>query len=353
MIRFQLGESINNAKFPCGTPLQLDEGVEYLCESQTAPVICAIVGGNMAMEPVQISKRIGDSPSSILLMRAGGAGDILFLTPVLAALRLRFPSAYIGVAASPRYHWILAGNKNVDGLSEMPLPAAQLARFDWIVDLEESVERVSDRHVVDVFAEAAHIAVIDRLTEYHPMTDLAEFEKQFPKTRKRIGIQLKASSPVRTYRRVLELEKKLGTLGWERVIFASPGEFNLPVPLPPELEGLINTAQAGWSWGKTTDFMQTCDLVIGPDSSLIHFAGPMGIPAIALYGSFDASLRLVWESTGVIQATRECPMAPCAFHGRRGQTFPVGGPCNQANMCTALSSISPEEIISKMAAMGF
>lgn len=358
MIRFQIGESINNATFPCGTPFHFDEGIEYVCESQMAHVICAIVGGNMAMEPVKIAKRSNDIPSSILIVRAGGAGDVLFLTPVLRALREKFPSAYIGVACSPRLHWILQGpQKIVDSLFEMPIPSSHVGRFDWVIDLEESIERVDDMHVVDVFARESGIEVADRRTIYHPSTDLAEFEKQYPKTSKRVGIQLKSSTPVRTYKRVMELQNKLETMGWERVLFTAPGEFNLPslaFEPPPELRRIINTAQAGWSWGKTTDFMKTCDVVIGPDSSLIHFAGAMGIPAIALYGSFDAKLRVIeGSSVKVIQATRECPMAPCGFHGRRGQVFPLGGPCNQANMCTTLSSISPDEIIELMGKMGF
>lgn len=349
MIRFQLGEDINNAQFPCGTPFNFQAGIEYVCESQTAAVICAIVGGNMAMEPVKIAKRVGAIPSSILIVRGGGAGDILFLTPVLAELRRRFPSAYVGLACVTRYHWVLSGNKNVDGLFDVPLPTSQLGRFDWIIDLEESVELDNERHVVDIFAEKAGITVTDKATSYSRVTDLAEFEKQFPKTKKRVGIQLKASSPVRTYPRVIELQKKFGELGWERILFAARGEFT---PMRQALPGLISTAETDWSWQKTTDFAATCDLIVGPDSSLIHFAGAMGIPAIALYGSFDSSLRLVHGSTRVLQSKRECVLAPCAFHGRRGQVFPVGGPCNNINMCAPLASISPDDILSTAAEMG-
>lgn len=350
MNKIRLKESIEGTMFGCGTKFSIQKDIDYICESQQVGSLATLVDGNLEVEKISVGKRFGSNPSSILIIRAGGAGDILFLTPVLAQLRKQFPTAYICVAISARYHWVLRGNKNVDGYSDFPMKLGLVGRYDWVIDLENMVEDCVDKHAITSFADRCGITIEDMRTTYLPEVPASVFESQFPKTIRRVGIQKSASTPVRTYPRILELQGKLRAAGWEVAIFSSPGELAFPVPIP----GLINVGELGWTWSRSTDFLQTCDFIIGPDSSLIHFAGALGIPGIGIYGSFTAKHRLIeGGSIQAMQTNAECPLAPCHHHGRRSLVFPQDGPCNKAKLCAPLATISPEMVLDKMASMGF
>lgn len=350
MIKFRLFEDITNASFPCGTRFHFQRDIDYIGESQILGTIATLCGGNMQAERITVAKRVNAEPSSILILRAGGAGDILFLTPMLAALRARFPKAHIGVGISERYHWVLRGNKNIDGYSNMPMKLGLVNRYDWVIDLENSAESDNTRHITDVFATYANVSLEDHRLTYHPELCPADFGVEYLKTKKRVGLQLASTSAVRTYPRMLELYKLLQENGWEVAILAEPGKLTLRSPLPD----LINLSDKRWSWSKATDFMQTCDFIIGPDSSAIHFAGAMGIPGIGLYGSFLAKYRLIeGGSIQAIQATAECSKAPCFHHMRRAETLPYDGPCHTSRMCNVMATISPQSILEKMNSMGF
>jgi len=104
------------------------------------------------------------------------------------------------------------------------------------------------------------------------------------------------------------------------------------------------------SWEESIAFMKTCDLVLGPDSGAIHFAGAMGLPSLGLYGSFLASLRIPSQpATQAIQAMGAC--APCFHHARKHVNFPTNGPCRLSGQCDVLASITPQQIVAKIAEM--
>ena len=101
------------------------------------------------------------------------------------------------------------------------------------------------------------------------------------------------------------------------------------------------------SWEESVAFMKTCDLVLGPDSSAIHFAGAMGVPSLGLFGPFLAKLRIPPQpATQAIQATGAC--APCFHHGRGNAPFPPNGPCALTGLCEVLASITPQQVATKI-----
>jgi ADP-heptose:LPS heptosyltransferase len=329
--------------------ITLEKDVPYVVETQMVGPFAMAVSGNIETEPMKMGRRYYDNPNSILIMRAGGVGDILFLTPALKALREKYPSAHLALAANQDNHWILEGSGLVDSQVAFPIRVRDLARWDWLVPLEHTIEQNNGAHIVDIFATELGVKADSHKTTYKPSTDLAEFDRELPKQRKRIAVQFKASTPVRTYPLVWALKDALLAAGWEVVICCAPGGLKIITPIPH----LHSTGMMNWSFRKSMDFLQTCDFVIGPDSSMIHFAAALGIPGIGLYGSFDAKLRL--EEAGsikAIQSRRECDLAPCFYHSGIG-LLPSDGPCDKARMCTALAAISIDEIMAKMSLMGF
>ena len=56
------------------------------------------------------------------------------------------------------------------------------------------------------------------------------------------------------------------------------------------------------------------ELVIAPDSSMVHIAGALKKPVIGLYSSFKSNLRMKWyRYAHAFESEYQC--APCFIHG--------------------------------------
>lgn len=92
-----------------------------------------------------------ETPSSILILRLSSLGDVILATPVVRALRARFPQARIDVAVAREFAEVWRGNTNVSAVLELDkrrsalhglrldaLPGA-LSRYDVVVDLQNNL----------------------------------------------------------------------------------------------------------------------------------------------------------------------------------------------------------------------
>ena len=331
MHRVILSESV---KLKEGATLAAD--VPYIIDSAMLASVANEADGNVRKaEAVEISRQ--DDQERFLLIRSGGAGDILFLTPALHALRLRFPKAQIDIACLGRFSWILDGNPDLTCVLPYPIPEAKLGE-GTIITLENVIENNHEDHAVDIFGKLMGVPELpDRKTRYYPRPP------RLAKTsgRKRIAVQFAASSAVRTYPHMAQVIVLLIKAGYEIVLFRDPGPFRLPESAKSRM---IDPPTLGYTWRESMDLLPTCDAAIGPDSSMIHFAGALGVPTIAIYGSFDWRKRTLYQpSIRAIEATGPC--APCYHHGRRGHRLPPQCPSREARICQVLGSIEPERIL--------
>lgn len=76
----------------------------------------------MALLLRPFARRAAAAPQRILVIKPDHLGDVLLLTPALAALRQRFPQAQITVLLGPWATRLLAGNPAVDTLLTCPFP---------------------------------------------------------------------------------------------------------------------------------------------------------------------------------------------------------------------------------------
>ncbi len=63
-----------------------------------------------------MSRATSIAPKKILVIRSDNIGDLVCTTPLLTALRQRFPTAWIGVLASEYNHAVLRGNPDIDAV---------------------------------------------------------------------------------------------------------------------------------------------------------------------------------------------------------------------------------------------
>jgi len=317
--------------------------VPYLIETKMLGGIAAAVDGEVQVEPWNgnLTKKL--DADTILLIRSGGAGDLLFLTPAIRALKKRLPWVKIYVATLYEYRWILATNPYIESIIDFPMEESRCHEFDWIIPLEGAIENAKDKHAVDVIAEACGVELADKQTEYHPFYQPEYYDALFPRKagKKRIAVQAISNSPVRTYPKMNHVFGMLDNMGYETVIYGEPCK------LPTKGRNVIDLTTAGMSWQQNVDMLQTCDGMVGPDSSITHFAASLSIPTVAVYGSFPWQLRTAYQpSVRALSGNGEC--AGCQWHGNGGRVFPEGKPCNEAGKCVVLDSVDPERVVKEL-----
>lgn len=355
-------------------------GRTYLLDDQWADELAA--GGHcQRMEPLTdqhpgINSVPDNTIGSILILRAGGFGDLLFLSPSLADLRRRFPRLTITVATHDHTREALRHPDLRDiQLTRYPVDVTQphaLDRWDIITSAEKIASPSMTYDAAAYFAH--HLGLISDeallstgLTPRQPRTpvafslkplyapdpdDVAQAWLAFPRhdDRPRIGIQTESSVKNRTYPVDLtaDLIKRLIDDGADVYTFGYPSPKTVSLPHFYPLQCLPEPP----SFTQSCAILATMDAVIAPDSALCHIAGALDIPTIALYGPFHWSQRTAhMPSVRALQGSAAC--SPCQWHLSRGQHYPPDQPCAQLvgpigqqrqRGCKALMQIQPARI---------
>ena len=341
--------------------VDLLEGHAYLFENQGVSAVVRNVNGEVEVESVNprwdIDKLLAepDRDWKLLVIRAGGAGDVLFSTPTLRELKKLLPNSFIGYATSSRHPWLLTGNPNVSEVMPYPVAVDGIAKYDHILNLEGVIENNSEIHAVDLIAQAAGIPLENHQLDYRIAPErLALAEKAIPREgRLRVAVQVKASAACRTYppRLLDEVISGLMDLNIQCVMIAEPKSLKIPDSWFPMVINLGATAKP-LRWEDSIAIAATADCFLTPDSSMHAFGAALGIPVVSLWGSFNPDIRVIAGAMNeVIRGRGVCPMAPCSHHTGCGEQWPVGGPCSKSGVCDELASIKPDTIIREVERM--
>jgi ADP-heptose:LPS heptosyltransferase len=335
----------------------LEPNVQYWVEGQQVAFYAAKTNGNVRVDEVSFQPfdvTYDHNKQNILVIRAGGAGDILFCFPLLQEIKRRWPDCVLHFACHSSYHFVAKKCPAVDVVLDFPIKVTDVPEYAKVINLEGAVENNNGFHAVDAMFWAAGIPLpnTEQIKEdliYVPDTDqVSLMETRWPKKEgvKRIGYQWRSSSPVRSYphKNSCVLVTMLLQAGYEVVLLGEPDS----VVIADKNPNLINLTEAGLTWEESVSFLKTCDLIIGPDSSSIHFAGAMDIPALGLYGPFKWQYRTSYfKSVWCFQAVGEC--APCFHHSNnKDGLLPSGKPCSKTMECEVLRTIHPERVLNKV-----
>ncbi len=312
----------------------------YWVEDVTASSILLLMCGSIEPLPVRPKPEIYES---ILIIRPGGYGDLLFLTPIIAELASR--GIAVTICTHPRFYGILEGQPCT--VAQYPPTEESALTYDRVVWIENAVEEsTDDTHICDLFAARVGIELSDKQCRYIVDDDERMWaDGRFPKDgRPRVGIQAKASADCRSYPD--QLIQGVGSMllqkGCEVVLFGAPGSMKAhPMYLCLPAHGLDIRQSAA--------VLASCDACVAPDSAICHLAGALGIPTVALYGPFPAKARTRYAPS-IFALSGQAPCAPC-FHHARVEPYPALKPCVTAKQCVALGSIHPERVVQKVLQM--
>lgn len=301
------------------------------------------------------------TPLRILVVRPGGFGDLLFLTPVFRTLKAENPSLSISVACFPEYAQVLDNNPDVDELVQYPIPLRLVEKYDIIIPLENTVETERKIHAVDRFYQefgllgaavppAAKKCLYVR-TEKEILGAASAFPPRYSaddQPAPRLGVQVVASAVCRTYSHDLLAQacEMLHRQGWEIFFFGEPRSLKIE-----DQERIVNLSRYGLTFRQSAAILATCDVVLAPDSALAHLAGALDLPCVALYGPFPWQLRTSYHPKTIALSGDKMKCAPCFHQPKSNKHFPTKGPCNQSGRCEVLASIPPARIAAKVDAL--
>jgi ADP-heptose:LPS heptosyltransferase len=330
----------------------------YVVEDVAGAHLLVLAGGG-GLEPYQgVTPPLGTFPDArILLCRMGGFGDLLLLTPVLRAIRAKFPLAYIAVCTIKHYAPAIA---NLDYINEViPWPPKQevVESFSSVVYYENAIEknpRAHEVHMTDLFAELAGIELPDDPKEKKPdyavkATEAIWLNEAHPRNgMKRLCMQAKTSARARNYPQSMVGEVALGLVrkGWEVFLLGGPGEVDLK---GRALTNLHNMTERNLTFRQSCALIHSADAFVGADSALLHVAGALGVPAVGLYGAFPWKLRTAYcPTTFAIQGTGACE--PCFHHvnSARQNHFPAHCPSKAKGVCELMAAIPADRVIAKV-----
>jgi ADP-heptose:LPS heptosyltransferase len=294
----------------------------------------------------------------IIFIRQDRIGDVLVSTPLFAAVKRRYPDAVIDVLMSTKNHFVLHNNSAVRKrwiydkhnlrASLAMIRSVRRERYDFAVDLMDNPSATStilcllagarwnvgieknnsfvyditvpmlsrkETHIVDRLAQLLRVFRIDpdieRLTvRYTPGAEARRFAKEaFQRLHLDfstvIGVNISAGGAVRywgtehfrlllNYLRtmysvfpVLVLCTPADTLLGEDIVFGIPG-----TALSPVTE----------TFDQFAALIQGVSFLITPDTSAVHLAAALNIPAVVLYVQSNKELR-IWEPYGTPSET--------------------------------------------------
>ena len=323
--------------------------------------------------PLVISKKyIGQDLTNkkVIIFRNGGIGDLIFFVPALRFLKKKYEGLNITVCCDRRFMKLLDSLDEVDRVINIPLLFTEVLDSDYYINFEGLIENNPEAEIenaYDLHNKKFYVNIPEN--EKCPVLKVDEkidtnvkrmLDKDIKEKKKIITIAFSSTVNVRAVPpqfwmnliHALGYDYKFYIVGTRRQV---PGIENMINGLDKRLQEICV------NWCKNTvilnDFRYTMalvknsDVVIAPDSGLLHVAGGFNIPMIGLYGAFHSDLRLKYYKNAIgINAMSSCMYARgdykgCFFHGDNNcpmakKYMDVYSPC--------MKLITPEHVIKSL-----
>ena len=299
----------------------LNKGVEYVINTNWAKTL------NLNPTPFEIpnyNSSIDLTNKKLLIIRAMGAGDLLFLSPSIKYIKEKYPTCQIGIACIKEQHGIANMIPGVDETLDYPMEKNKFDEYDHYLQVAEVIEgnpENKDKNIYSAYFEIVTTENIDS-NNFRPIIKTDLFNG-FETKRNVIGIHPFANDPIRSLNSniIFELYKKLKRKGFWPIIIGTENEFNRYHQLK----------KCKWSFKEfptykdTVKLISQCEFVISSDSLITHLAQAIGTETICIYGPFPSKSRVSeYKNIHIIDSNPECR---CYMHQlghcRRGLPEPV------------------------------
>jgi len=229
----------------------------------------------------------------VVVQRRYARGDVLQATPIVRAIRDKFPDHTLVVSTD--INEVFAANPHVDLLMATS-SGFQPRADDLVVNLDEAYERRPRQHILSAYAEAAGVALPNPALQLH--LDRHDYQT--------VGSLLKqAGDAWQTVSRLVAVhmgatpDRSWPPAHWQTLIAALQADPRIGIVAlgagadfhPPAVARVLDLV-GRLDLRETAAAVAIADVLIGPDSALLHVAAAVGTPAVGLYGMADPNLRV-------------------------------------------------------------
>lgn len=253
----------------------------------------------------------------ILVWRnTGGVGDILMQSVIARELKRIYPHSYIVYQVPENYLAIPQHNPCVDETQVVETPFIEDG-FDKTIKLSNpcpasvyELTKESDitKDRTDLFLKAAGIKAQDKSLIYQVRNEERKWAEEFLRGKRaldkiKIGFELRSIEKRRDWTRWKELAELIHKYIKNSKVLI----FDHDVNMAWKNKKVINVC--GFPIEDVAAIIEKLDLIIGPDSGLLHLAGALGTMILGLFGPIPPFFRLrnynadwIWH-----KPHKECP----------------------------------------------
>ncbi len=228
----------------------------------------------------------------LIVRRRYARGDVLQATPIVRELRHRYPAHRLAVWTD--VNEVFADNPHVDLLISAR-SGFQPAADDLLINLDEAYERNPKVHMLEAYAQAAAVELANpglelflATLDYRIAAAYLQPLMAAPAIERLVAVHLGAtpdrSWPQMHWDTLLTMLLADPAVG---VVAVGAGSDFSPAP-NARIVNLVNKLD----FRSTAAALAIADLVIGPDSVILHVAAAVSTAAVGLYGMADPDKRI-------------------------------------------------------------
>ena len=287
---------------------------------------------------------IDQSGKTFLYDIYSGIGDNLWRTTLFREIKRRNPKLKLIVTAKGNsWKFVFKNNPYIDELRDLDQNGQlYLDDVDYFVDDKICPHVVAnygrDKHALDALEIWSGLKIYDKSYWYEVTKEENEFADKFMSKIKRpiIGVVLKSSTWVRTwpFLNTKKLLKMILYAGGSVIVFDN-------TPFQQRYDNVINMA-GNYNIREIAAVVSKLDMLVAPDSGLLHFGGHFKIPTVGIFGAVPSFCRIGYYST-VIPVEINLPCRPCFAHAYFCK-YGIPSPC--------LAGISTEMVFEKLKSFG-
>jgi heptosyltransferase-2 len=293
---------------------------------------------------------IQNQSQKIAIIRLSSLGDVLLTTPVIRALKQKYPNSEIDFIIKKQYADVLKFNPNISNVIIYENNSANFLknnRYDLIIDLQNNLRsrrlirsrtfQIKRFHkpslkkfllvhfkinllrelktIPQMYAEAADVQLDeDGLELFIPDNIFPQIEKG----KNYIGLcpgskHFTKSWPKEYY---VRLGKSLMARGFNVAVIGGKDDSSVCAYVSDQIQGSINLCNQNELFQTVANIKQ-CKAVVCNDSGLMHVASAAGIPLVAIFGSTVKEFGFVpYHTTNFLLENNSLSCRPCSHIGR-------------------------------------
>jgi len=292
--------------------------------------------------------------NKILIIRLSSLGDILLTTPIIRAVKEKYPSANIDFTVRNQYKDALIRNPNISNLIIYENGNAgqiksdlKTAGYDLIIDLQNNIK--SRKLIAGLKAEVRRFnkpslkKILLVKFKINLLKNLVTIPERYASA---AGVNIDGKSPELILHKgiksnlekgsnyigfcpgskhftkrwpaeyFIDLGNKLVKKGSIVVLFGGRDDAELCQAIAEKIPGSINL-QNDNALLQTASDMKECKLIVTNDSGLMHTASAVGIPIVAIFGSTVREFGFIPSGTqNLILENNSLSCRPCSHIGK-------------------------------------